>query len=120
MYPVTTTPHDRQAHHHIVSKRESSAKVLISPVMDTDNMDLKRVLDPHGADRVEPRTSEVDTRASARTFPQFPLLPAELRALIWTAAIEQRADNPKVVNMFIDGDFRSRAHSSRLTNSNRA
>ncbi len=62
----------------------------------------------NGAD--DPPSSEepakdTSTGITNHAFPQFPLLPAELRILIWNAATDQRLQPPRVINMFIRGPF---------------
>ncbi len=51
---------------------------------------------------------------SKRSFPRFGQLPAEIRLLIWNAAIDEESQRPRVVNILIKAKAWDRSHPPRL------
>jgi len=84
--------------------------------METDTTTVNPAADPGRPPLEDPVKNTSTTDDTSRTFSHFPLLPAELRLLIWTAATDQRTQDPRVVNMFVGGPFEWRRHRMHITN----
>lgn len=84
--------------------------------METDTTTVNPAADPDGPPLEDPVKKTSTTDDTSQTFPQFALLPAELRLLIWTAATDQRTQDPRVVNMFVGGPFEWRRRRMHITN----